>query len=212
MVVAALVLIALLFLTPRMDNGAGKRGAMIQSLNHAREIHLATQQMALDRHTTGDQNIGWPGDINGGLPESADASDFAKILVETGYISRDNLKVFTAPGIPPAPDLANLTRENVAFAIGRVTEVSPGSTLFIVSCNYIGPPEGLDPGQAPFGSRGWVAMRKGGDGSNYRSTQAHFDPKDARMHELVGLLPPGWLGGANPTLPPVADSLAAEAP
>lgn len=181
------------------------RGLPTQALHNARMIHLAAQQMALDRETTGDKAIGWPGDINGGLPESADAADFARILVENHYLAESDLRAFAAAGIPAAKDLPSLTRENVAFAFGRVIVESPSDTIFAVTCNYIGAPVGLDSDQAPFGDKAWVVFRKGGDGSYYRLDRARLDPGETEFQEIIGRLPPGWLGGANPTLPPSAD-------
>ena len=45
--------------------GALVKGQMTQTLSNMRQLHLATQQMALDGVTTGDTNLAWPGDIGG---------------------------------------------------------------------------------------------------------------------------------------------------
>ena len=42
--------------------GALARGQMTQTLSNMRQLHLATQQMALDGTTTGDPALCWPGD------------------------------------------------------------------------------------------------------------------------------------------------------
>lgn len=181
------------------------RGQLIQALNNARQIHLATQQMALDRTTTGDTFIGWPADISGAdAPELTDAADFAELLIDEGYLEEGDLRIFTAAGIPPATDLENLGTENIAFAVGEVGETSAGNTVFLVTVNYVGGADGLDEEQAPFGNKGWIALRKGGDGSNYRLRQAELDPTETRFEQQVGRLPTGWLVGANETAPPTA--------
>src|SRR6187397_1091037 len=41
------------------------KGQQTQVLSNMKQLHLATQQMALDSTTTGDTNIGWPGDLGG---------------------------------------------------------------------------------------------------------------------------------------------------
>ena len=43
--------------------GALARGQMTQTLSNMKQLHLATQQMALDGLTTGDANLCWPGDL-----------------------------------------------------------------------------------------------------------------------------------------------------
>ena len=43
--------------------GALVRGQMTATLSNMKQLHLVTQQMALDATTTGDTNVGWPGDI-----------------------------------------------------------------------------------------------------------------------------------------------------
>lgn len=201
--IIVVAVVVVLFAQPFYKRYFGE--SIIHPINHARQIHLATQQMALDRQTTGDVSLGWPGDINRGLPTSADAADFAWILVDEGYIDANNMGLFAVGDVRPASSFASMTRDNVAFAIGGITEDLSPETLFIVSCNYIGPPDGLDPEQAPFGSRGWVMLRKGGNASSLRLKQARLDPHATEFKQQIGRLPPGWLGGANPTLPPVAD-------
>ena len=43
--------------------GALVRGQMTQTLSNMKQLHLVTQQMAIDSTTTGDTNLGWPGDM-----------------------------------------------------------------------------------------------------------------------------------------------------
>ena len=42
--------------------GALAKGQMTQTLSNMKQLHLATQQMALDGTTTGDATLSWPGD------------------------------------------------------------------------------------------------------------------------------------------------------
>lgn len=182
------------------------RGQLTQALNNARQIHLSTQQMALDRTTTGDPIIGWPGDIDttgDDAPELGDAADFARLLIDEGYLGEGDLRIFTAAGVTAALNLEALTSANIAFAIGEVREVNSSDTIFIVTANYQTPGE-LDENQEPFGDKGWVVFRKGGDGGYYRQRQAEIDAGTDRFRQQIGRLPDGWLTGINDTAPPTA--------
>jgi prepilin-type N-terminal cleavage/methylation domain-containing protein len=63
----ALVILAVLFAILSVPHGPGNltSGQMTQTLSNMRQLHLATQTAALDGTTTGDTNLGWPGDVGG---------------------------------------------------------------------------------------------------------------------------------------------------
>lgn len=187
-----------------IGKNAMDRARYVRTLGGARQIHMATQHMALDRIRTENPLIGWPGDVIGeGDVKLKKASDLARLLVREGYITEGDLSIFSmAPGIPAASRLADLSSENMAYAIGVVEETSKSETLFLVTCNY--GPAGLEPGQAPFGSKGWVIFRKGGDGGVYSSRDAQLTPDSEEFQRRIGILPPSWLPGANPLPPPVS--------
>src|SRR3569623_1090663 len=70
--------------------GALGRAQMTQSLSNMKQLHLATQQMALDGTTTGDASLSWPGS-NGFsywatnlVPSYLSTNDFCKLLSVAG--------------------------------------------------------------------------------------------------------------------------------
>jgi prepilin-type N-terminal cleavage/methylation domain-containing protein len=155
--------------------GALVKGQMTQTLSNMKQLHLATQQMALDGLTTGDTNLAWPGDLGGkwqawstNLVEGSylSTNDFAKLLSAAG-------KITPGGSIPAANNNAVL-----AYAVG---ENSEGSTVFLSTANYdySGPPAALNATNKPYGNKGFVIFHKAGDG-------AIFLPKQYNATNLVG--------------------------
>ena len=87
--------------------GALARGQMTQTLSNMRQLHLATQQMALDGTTTGDPALCWPGDAT----PNATWAAWAGNLVPSYLTLSDFSKLLSAPGVirdpqPPPPPKA----------------------------------------------------------------------------------------------------------
>jgi hypothetical protein len=139
-----------------------------QPLNNARQIHIATLRMTTDASVTPDPKLGWPGD----LPDIATLPDFVERLVEYKYIDRGDLKgLFTAPGIKPYPGMGRFKSENSAFKMYRVTDNDLSQVIFLATKNFtFGQP--LDEKAAPYGKRGAVIFRKGGEGVIINDQQA----------------------------------------
>ena len=132
------------------------KGQMTQTLSNMRQLHLASQNAALDATTTGDATIvGWPGSNNfqtwatNLVPSYLGTNDFCKLLSAAGKI--------TAPGTVPSGN----TNAVVVYA---VTEEAPSDMVFLASANWT---NGNQLGQdaKPFGNKGFVVFRKGGDGA-----------------------------------------------
>jgi len=145
------------------------RGQMIQTLSNMKQLHLATQQMALDATTTGDTNLGWPGDIGGSWEA------WATNLVGGSYMSTNDFKkMISAPGVVPTSENPGQPGKSavVLYAVG---ENSEGETVFLSSANFTNDADG---GKAPlatakpYGNNGYIVYRKGGDGSILQSRQA----------------------------------------
>jgi prepilin-type N-terminal cleavage/methylation domain-containing protein len=144
--------------------GALSRGQLTGSLNNARQLAILTQQVALDSFTTGDTNApGWPGSNNFGKW----AGDLTRASVSTNEL----LKLLSAPGKNPS-SLSDASA--AAFAVYGVQDNNAGDTIFITTQNWIASttPSALSPESQPFGDKGFVVIRKGGDGSVYRKEQA----------------------------------------
>ena len=155
--------------------GALVEGQLTQTLSNGKQIHLATFNMANDRITTGDQTIGWPGDLAVSASNAVtDTTAFVTAMVSGDYLKVGDLKVFAAPGITPfttGTDPANFKGINNAFKVFKVTEQSDASTIYLETKNFTFG-TGLTAGVAPYGDKGFVVIHKGGDGSKYKKGQA----------------------------------------
>jgi prepilin-type N-terminal cleavage/methylation domain-containing protein len=143
--------------------GALSRGQLTGSLNNARQLAILTQQVALDAFTTGDTNApGWPGESS--------FTKWAGDLTRAGLSSNELVKLFQAPGkMASSLDSA----QNVAFNIYGVQDNNAGDTIFITTANWNATAPGpLTQESQPYGDKGFVVVRKGGDGSVYRKEQA----------------------------------------
>ncbi len=141
--------------------GALVRGQMTGTLSNMKQLHLATQTMALDASTTGDTNIGWPGDI-GGSWES-----WASNMVDGKYMStNDFAKMISAPGVvvPSTADPASPGKS--AVIVYQVKENTENNAVFLTTANFEYADGGvaLSPKSIPYGNKGFVVFRKGGDG------------------------------------------------
>jgi prepilin-type N-terminal cleavage/methylation domain-containing protein len=155
--------------------GALTRGQMTGVMNNARQLTLATQTMALDSFTSG-EGPGWPGD------SGANWGDFCKNLIDGKYLTSSDLrKIASAPGVQVSataeiPDQSGLQ-------VYPVKENNAGDTIFISTANWTGPGSALSPESVPFGDKGFVIYRKGGDGNVYQARQS--------TNTTLGQLPEG---------------------
>ena len=159
--------------------GALVKGQMTQSLSNMKQLHLATQTMALDGLTTGDTNLAWPGDLGGSW------SAWATNLVGGSYLTtNDFAKLLSAAGkITPSGAIPSAnTNAILAYSIA---ENSEGSTVFLTTANYdySGAPTALNASNKPYGNKGFVIFHKAGDG-------AIFLPKQFNATNLIGVSAP----------------------
>lgn len=149
--------------------GALVRGQMTQTLSNMKQLHLSTQQMALDATTTGDTNLGWPGDIGGSW------SAWATNITGGGYMTtNDFIKMITAPGVTPTAPNNPGSPGRSAIICYQVGESSESATVFLTSANFTNTASGgAAPVAAakPFGNKGFVVFRKGGDGAVLQARQ-----------------------------------------
>ena len=146
--------------------GALARGQMTQTMSNARQIFVSTFNMALDGTTTGDTNLGWPADTGGQW------SSWATALVGGGYMStNDFAKMLSAPGVLRGTNTSVSSATPSALNIYNVGESSPMQAAFITTANYTNG-QALSADAKPFGNKGFVVFRKGGDGLVYQATQA----------------------------------------
>lgn len=156
------------------------KGQIIQAVNNARQIHIATMSMANDGAANSDSSLGWPGDTG-----VTTVSDFVGYLVGYDYLKVGDLKVFAAAGIQActgatidittgtAPKLGGFdASKNSAFYVYKVSDNDGGSTVFLTTKNYsFSTTPTLDAATKPFGDKGFVVCRKGGDVGQYKAIQ-----------------------------------------
>jgi hypothetical protein len=157
--------VAALALLPIDGGRAMARNEMTQTLSHMKQLHLATQQMALDARTTGDTNLPlWT--CSGTTPLTLE--QWTNALVKNGYLTETDLKkllsqkehrAFWSPRV--------ITNVMTVFA---VTDDDPSNTLFLATGNWQGLTNtALVSGAYP--KTGFVVFQKGGDGAVLRTNQ-----------------------------------------
>lgn len=146
--------------------GALTRGQMTGSLNNARQLHIATQTMAIDAFQTG-EGAGWPGDnVVGG-----DWDKYLTELTDGKYLTISDLrKICSAPGVQQPAGTDALPAVS-GLAVYAVKDSAPSDAIFSSTANWTGF-QALSDTAVPFGDKGFVIFRKGGDGSVYQSRQA----------------------------------------
>jgi prepilin-type N-terminal cleavage/methylation domain-containing protein len=158
------------------------RGQMTQTLNNCRQLHLATQTMSMDTTTAGD-GVSWTAS-SGTNTNALTVTTFSDALVTGRYLTAPDLrKIYTAPGVTIPADSTNLTASftaaSIALKIYSTTENSPSDQPFVSTKNLkIGTP--LVDTAVPYGDKGFVLFRKGGDGGIYTR------PADATNTGIVG--------------------------
>lgn len=140
--------------------GALTRGQMTQTLNNARQLHLQTQSMSIDTSTTGE---GWSWTYNGTNPGTV--KTYCEALVSNKYLTDPEIrKIMTAPGVTPKIN-EPFGPDNIAFKIFLTTDSTPSENPFVVTKNWTSTELGVNPDGQPYGKKGIVMMRKGGDGA-----------------------------------------------
>ena len=143
--------------------GALTRGQLTGSLNNARQLQLATQTMALDAFTSG-EGAGWPGDNDEGW------DTFCQNLVDGKYLTEADLrKIASAPGVQIQPN--EFPPSKSGLQVYAVRENDASDSIFVSTYNWTGFQE-LSADAVPFGDKGFVIFRKGGDGNVYQARQA----------------------------------------
>jgi prepilin-type N-terminal cleavage/methylation domain-containing protein len=146
--------------------GALVRGQMTGTLNNARQLQLATFNANLDQEMAGDISA-WPG-------TNRNFTDWTGILTN-GYLSPTDLrKLFAAPRIVVAdPPVVG----SIAFLVFQVGNQGVGEdSVFLATKNWPLPSGGgnpaLSPTTDPYQDKGFVIMRRGGDGGVFQGRQA----------------------------------------
>ncbi len=172
LVVISIIAILASLAIPAVSN-ALVRGQMTQTLNNARQLHLATQTMSIDTTTAGD-GVSWTYSNSTPLTLSA----FSTALIEGKYLTGPDLrKIYAAPGVLVSD--TNFQATTVAFKIFQTQESSASDQPFVITKNWTSIGAGLST-NAPYGDKGFIMFRKGGDGGIFTR------PVDAKSTNILG--------------------------
>ena len=153
--------------------GALVKSQMSQALSNARQIHTAQINLTGDAASTGDSNMGWPGDLSNSVTTM---QNYADLLIKYDYLkAQDVAKVFTCAGMNAISGTTNtvtINKQNCAFSIFKIKDDDAGVSVFINTQNYETFGTAPLPDAKPFGDKGFVLLHKAGDGAVYKNAQA----------------------------------------
>src|SRR6266446_9153808 len=195
LVVIAIIAVLASFAVPAITSALTK-GQLVGTVNNARQYYLAGYQMALDGNVNADVNYNWPGDYN---PAIVSLQVYSSRLVTNQYLKTGDLaKLLSGPGaIVGATSVTDATTGVVTVTLTgtpglKVYEIHDGdsaNTIFAASANYTYN-TALPAATSPFGDKGFVVIRKGGDCLSLRKNNALAAsyPNAAAFQSAVGKL------------------------
>jgi prepilin-type N-terminal cleavage/methylation domain-containing protein len=197
LVVISIIAILAAFAVPALTSALTK-GQMTGTMNNGRQMYLAAQQMALDGSANSDPSLVWPGDDTANL---GTMNNYMTRLVQQNYLKvGDVQKLLSGPGASAAVTSngqGNQTTVTVggtaAFKIYPVADADASNVVFCVSRNYtyntqLTPTQNNQPNN-PFGDKGFVVQRKGGDASILRPNNAIDNGNIPQFESQVGKKP-----------------------
>ena len=194
LVVISIIAVLAAFAVPALTS-ALTRGQMTGTLNNGRQFYLAAQQMALDGAANGDATLTWPGDGT-----FATLRPYLALLVKNDYLKAGDLtKILSAPGsactvsatTDPTTGAVTVAYDagTPALKVYQVKDADAANTIFAVTKNYTYD-TALDPTLSPYGDKGFIVQRKGGDASILRKNNAAATTgQEAAFQALVGKRP-----------------------
>jgi prepilin-type N-terminal cleavage/methylation domain-containing protein len=184
LVVIAIIAILAALAVPALTS-ALKKAQMTGTMNNAHQLYLAAFSMANDGAATGDSSLAWPGDLIQSTQITAGATALQtycnNFLAAKGYLKAgDFLKLLNAPscafvGAITAgnPDSIAFTSGSAALKVYPVSDAAPSNAIFATSHNYTyNTALNLSTSQLPYGTNGFIVVRKGGDAAVYKEGQA----------------------------------------
>jgi prepilin-type N-terminal cleavage/methylation domain-containing protein len=204
LVVIAIIAILAALAVPALTSALSK-AQQTGTMNNGRQLYLAQFQMSNDGSATGDATSAWPGD----LPTvPTNLVDYANVLTGKGYLKGgDVIKLFNAPS---ASFTANVTTVNgadslsgqtgtAAWKVWMIKDADPATTVFCTTRNYVYDTAIVD-GSVPYGTKGFITVRKGGDASVFRvgqATTAGWNNNHTSFQNGVGFKPGDTVGSAS---------------
>jgi prepilin-type N-terminal cleavage/methylation domain-containing protein len=135
------------------------KGQLTGTLNNARQLHLATFNINLENESVGLPGA-WPG-TNAGVSFPVWRDYLTNVLTES-----ELRKMFSAPRVSVTNAL-NATMAQTAFNVYQVGNTEDSGAIFISTRNWLAtqPEDAPLPTAIPYGDKGTVIMRRGGDGA-----------------------------------------------
>lgn len=183
LVVISIIAVLASLAVPAVTNALVK-GQLIQAMSNARQIQVATMSMANDGSTNSDSTLAWPGDLKDNSIGSGSVADFAARLAGYDYLKPGDLKVFATVGMKAytsgsatvSGSTATLSptfaANNSGFNVHCVRDNDASNVVFLTTKNYTYGTAITSGTLVPFGDKGFVVCRKGGDASIYKAPQA----------------------------------------
>ena len=175
LVVIAIIATIAAFAVPALTSALTK-GQMTGTMNNARQLYLAGYQMALDGAANSDANLAWPGDYSTGVTT---LQDYCTKLVQNDYLKASDLpKVLSAPGATCTATSSSSTPVSVTLSgtsglkVYPVASADSSNVIFAVTSNYTYNTAFTGTPPSPYGDKGFVVVRKGGDASVLRKSNA----------------------------------------
>jgi prepilin-type N-terminal cleavage/methylation domain-containing protein len=204
LVVIAIIAILAALAVPALTSALAK-AQMTGTMNNERQLYLSQFSMANDGAATGDTDSAYVGDY---VPALTTLEAFINKLVGKGYLQPGDVgKILTAPSAPctatdlgTTPPSVHLTGTS-ALKVHPIVDADPSTTIFCTSLNYVYGTTILT-GSVPYGTKGFIVMRKGGDGVVFRAGQAAIAdwPTPAAFEASVG-----FKHGGTPGAPVAGD-------
>jgi prepilin-type N-terminal cleavage/methylation domain-containing protein len=204
LVVIAIIAILAALAVPALTSALSK-AQQTGTMNNMRQLYLAQFQMSNDGSATGDASSAWPGDL-ATVPTTLEG--YLNAICGKGYLKGgDAIKLMNAPS---ASYTATVTTTNgvdqlsgsagtAGVKIWMVKDVDPATSIFATTLNYVYD-TALLPNAVPYGTKGFITIRKGGDASVYRVGQATDSgwANPTTFQNSVGFKPGDSVGSPNP--------------
>ena len=208
LVVIAIIAILAALAVPALTSALSK-AQQTGTMNNARQLYLAQFQMANDGSATGDATSAWPGDLPTIPP---DLVTYLNGLTAKGYLKgADAIKLMNGPSasftatVDPSTEALSAPGGTAALKVWMLKDVDPATAIFATTRNYTYD-TGLVSTDVPYGTTGFITVRKGGDASVFRAGQATtsgWQNNHTTFQNSVGYKPGDSVGTATPGDPAV---------